>query len=148
MTPAHATQPSAGHPQHVVAASPETLPVPSSDAHVPAANLSVLTDLVGFDPQVVEEILQAFRTNALKSRELLHRHAAAGDFAPVAACAHALKAGARAIGAARLGDLCEQLEASAVGARAREVDTLLPQFDAELDTVLLYLTARQNPSAE
>jgi len=79
----------------------------------PPADLGVLAELVGNDPQVMREVLEAFRKNAALSAQELARAQADGSLQSMAGIAHKLKSAARSIGAARLGQICAEIEEAA-----------------------------------
>jgi PAS domain S-box-containing protein len=111
----------------------------------PPADLGVLTELIGDDPQVMQEVLEAFEVNTARSaRELAQAHAD-GSVQTVADIAHKLKSAARAIGAARLGQICADIEAAATSSpRGTGHDALMLAFDSELGAVRHFLYARQD----
>jgi len=106
---------------------------------VAPADLAVLAGLVGDDPAVIAEMLRAFRADARRASEALRASIAAGSTEDTAAAAHRLKAGARTIGAHRLGDLCEEIERAAEAGKHRATSGLLPPFMAELEAVEAFL---------
>ncbi|MEP6969115.1 MAG: PAS domain S-box protein [Betaproteobacteria bacterium] len=112
----------------------------TSDA--PVADLSILTALVGDDPTVIDEVLQAFRATIALSVLVLDQGTVPGSGQAVADAAHKLKSAARSIGALRLGDLCAQMEQVAEARRSGELAALLPLFHAESQAVLRFLDAR------
>jgi PAS domain S-box-containing protein len=109
----------------------------------PPADLQVLVDLVGDDAQVIREVLNAFRaTTTDAASEFAHAHAR-GAMNTLADLAHKLKSAARAIGAAQLGQICEDIEACAAGTpRAPALAGLLASFAAELRSVDAYLATQ------
>jgi len=109
---------------------------PGPDAKSPPVDLDVLSALVGNDAAVIEEVLTAFRESAALAGAEMTRSIAAGAAAAASDAAHKLKSAARAIGALRLGDLCERIEALATAEKAGELKALLPLFDAEWAAVL------------
>ncbi|MCW5623357.1 MAG: PAS domain-containing protein, partial [Burkholderiales bacterium] len=110
-------------------------------AKAPPVDLSVLRSLVGDDPAVIDEILQAFRVSSRQSSTELTHGMASGKAMMVADAAHRLKSGARSIGARRLGELCAAIEEAAeVGAEG--LPNLLTQFESELDAVHRFLDSR------
>ncbi|MBP9928380.1 MAG: PAS domain-containing protein [Rhodoferax sp.] len=118
-------------------------------AFIPApADLDVLAELVGDDPQDIREVLMAFRANTARSSlELAHAHAG-GDVQAVADIAHKLKSAARAIGAAALGQICADIEKTATSSpRGAALGVLMAAFDGELRALHRFLDARQDPYA-
>jgi PAS domain S-box-containing protein len=91
---------------------------------VPVMDLAVLRHLVGDDAEAVEAVTQSFVSSASASVALLDRAEAAGDAAGVRSVAHRLLGGARTLGAARLTQLCEQIESDLEGAEPGAVAQL------------------------
>ncbi|MGZ5185522.1 MAG: response regulator, partial [Caldimonas sp.] len=112
-------------------AQPAATPRARPAAEPPAVNLDVLSGLVGNDAAVIEEVLTAFRESATLSGTEMTQSIAAGAAAATSDAAHKLKSAARAIGALRLGDLCERIEELAQARKAGELKALLPLFEAE-----------------
>jgi HPt (histidine-containing phosphotransfer) domain-containing protein len=109
-------------------------PVASTPAAVvtrhsaPAApvDVGVLRDLVGDDPEVVNEFLMDFRESAATMAAELHAACAASQPAAAAAIAHKLKSSARAVGAFALGKLCEAIEEDGKTGRMNAIAAMLP----------------------
>jgi PAS domain S-box-containing protein len=102
----------------------------------PVLDLSALVALVGDDPAVLRSVLRAFRVSVEQLADELRLVATAGPRQALTAVAHKMKSGARAIGAARLAEVCaaiEQCGGEQVG------NGLLPQLQAELQAVLAFL---------
>lgn len=109
----------------------------------PPVDLGVLVGLIGDDSQVMEEVLQAFRTNSENSAVELARAQAGGAVSTMADIAHKLKSAARSIGAARLGQVCADIEEATTSATCNSV--LIPltaAFEFELRAVQQFLDAR------
>ncbi len=115
---------------------PAATPRPNPPAAPRSVDLNVLADLVGDDPAVIAEVLDAFRQSATLHAAAMTRSIAVGDTPAASDAAHKLKSGARAIGALRLGDLCERIEALATSRKAGELTALLPLFEAEWGAVV------------
>jgi PAS domain S-box-containing protein len=114
----------------------------STDA-LPPADLRVLAELVGDDPQVIREVLDAFRATTTDAASEFAQAQARGAMDTLADLAHKLKSAARAIGATRLGQLCEDIEESAAAApRTAALAGLIVIFATELHAVHAYLAAR------
>jgi len=103
------------------------------------ADLNVLKDLVGDDPAVISEVLQAFRSSTAQSCEQLKQGVISGLPQEVANAAHKLKSAVRSIGASRLGDLCAEIEQVAEQGRKDALNPLLFLFETELQKVLSFL---------
>jgi HPt (histidine-containing phosphotransfer) domain-containing protein len=71
---------------------------------------TVLTRMVGDNPAMQRRLLEKFLISAEDQVTRIVAAAAIDDTATAGNVAHALKSAARAVGALRLGDLCEQLE--------------------------------------
>jgi PAS domain S-box-containing protein len=115
----------------------------STNAGSPPADLGVLAALVGNDPKILGEMLEAFLRSAARSGEAIGQGVASGHTKAVADAAHTLRSGARSIGAKRLGILCEDLERAAQAGRSAELADLLVRFQAELGSLQAYLKGRQ-----
>ena len=109
----------------------------------PPADLGVLGQLVGFDTQVMQEVLEAFRANTASSAlDLGHAHVG-GAVQVMADIAHKLKSAARAIGAAPLGQICADIEEAAGSSpRSTSLNALMAAFDNELRAVHHFLDTR------
>jgi two-component system sensor histidine kinase/response regulator len=123
---------------------PETQPslqAPVSES--PPADLRVLVALVGDSKAVIEEVLHAFRASACQSHEEIKRGCADGSSSLVSDAAHKLKSAARSIGAARLGDICAEIETvSTAGQSGNLLPLLLPSFEAEIHRLFIFLDSR------
>ncbi|MBA3597736.1 MAG: PAS domain-containing protein [Methylibium sp.] len=111
-------------------------------APAPPVDLAVLEALVGDDPAVLDEVLQAFRTSAMQSSDELRRGVASGSVHAMAQAAHKLKSAARSIGALSLGELCAEIETATEAGRSEGLAALLLRFEAELTAVYRFLEAR------
>ena len=114
----------------------------SAKPSIPAVNLEALTALVGTDPVAIEEVLQAFRNSAAEARSELARSISEGSLQVASDVAHRLKSGARAIGATRLADCCEEIEIAAREGQLKVLQTLAPHFVKELQAVDRFLDER------
>jgi len=112
------------------------------EAKVPAVDLRILIALVGDDPAVINEVLDAFRATIALSAMVLDQANLPGSGQAVADAAHKLKSAARSIGALQLGELCAQMEQVAQARRSGELTALIPLLHAESQTVLRFLDAR------
>jgi len=109
----------------------------------PPADLSVLAELIGDDPTVMKEVLEAFRTSTAQSALELERAHAGGALQSMADITHKLKSAARAIGAARLGQLCADIEEAATSTpRSTALLPLVAAFESELRAVHEFLDRR------
>jgi PAS domain S-box-containing protein len=112
-----------------------TTPNPHRASTAPAIDLAVLSSFVGSDPEVIRDVLVAFRKSAGRCKEAVGLGIAAGEFRAVADAAHAFKSAARSIGALRLADVCDELEVAADGGRALELAALMLRFEQEFNHV-------------
>jgi PAS domain S-box-containing protein len=103
------------------------------------ANLDVLAALVGNDPRVIEEMLQAFRRSADRSSGEIMRALTGNDAGSAANAAHMLKSGARSIGASALCDVCASIEEAAERGNLDALRTLRSRFESEMDAVDRFL---------
>jgi HPt (histidine-containing phosphotransfer) domain-containing protein len=109
----------------------------------PAVDLSALTDLLGDDPQVMEAVLSVFRKSTRGTAEAMARAHASGEIRTMCDLAHKLKSGALSIGAARLGQVCAEIEDAAAGPDTEKLRLLAAAFDLELQAVQRYLDQHQ-----
>ncbi|MBC7779150.1 MAG: response regulator, partial [Proteobacteria bacterium] len=128
----------------LVPAQGPTVPDDDATAALDGApvDLNVLVALVGDDPVVIGEVLQAFRKSATQSSGAIRQGIEAGSAQTVADASHKLKSGARSIGAHRLGTICAEIEHTAETGRAGSLGTLLQRFDSELAAVDRFLDSR------
>ena len=109
----------------------------------PPADLAVLAELVGADPQVMRDVLTSFRLSTSQTSLEFSQARAANAPQDVADIAHRLKSAARAIGAARLGQICADIEEVATSTpHSAALASLLAAFDVELSAVHRFLDSR------
>jgi two-component system sensor histidine kinase/response regulator len=142
-TPQRAEQPALGlasglsaHSSESTAVSPERVPV----------NVSVLESLVGSDQRLVEELLREFSDSAGVMGQELIDCCTALRVTQAAEIAHKLKSSARSVGALKLGDLCELIESASKSVDVAACSRLTPQFEAELASVITFLSALKRQS--
>ena len=111
------------------------------------ADLNVLAALVGDDPLVINEMLQAFGRSAEHSSAAIRHGFAGGALRAMTDAAHSLKSGARAIGAIQLGELCAQIESVSEVGPAQTPIKLAELFDQEMDAVRRFIEQRQAEAA-
>jgi PAS domain S-box-containing protein len=104
-------------------------------------DVGVLGSLVGNDPGTIGEVLREFRTSTREYAAQIRAAGHAGQTAVVMALAHKLKSSARAVGAVKLGELCEQIELAAGHGRTGGLPALLTGFEIEVDVVEKYLAS-------
>jgi len=112
-------------------------------ASTPPADLRVLVALVGDDPAVISEVLQAVRKSTQESSDELTYGIRARSMPTVSNGAHKLKSAARSIGAMHLADLCVEIEGAADAGRAERLDTLMPPFLSEIYAVQHFIELTQ-----
>jgi signal transduction histidine kinase/CheY-like chemotaxis protein/HPt (histidine-containing phosphotransfer) domain-containing protein len=113
-------------------------PAPPSTPEL-RANLDVLRGLVGNDAAVIREVLQSFRSSAARCKQEIVAGTNSRSGIEAADAAHKLKSSARMIGAARLGEICAQIEAAGKAGDCELLDALLPAFVREIDGVFRFL---------
>uniref|UniRef100_UPI0025E1A6F8 ATP-binding protein n=1 Tax=Thiocapsa sp. TaxID=2024551 RepID=UPI0025E1A6F8 len=129
--------------------SPTSLPVVAVDPLAPTAllpvNLGVLANFIGDDPGVMQDVLKSFRASTRSSALAMTKAHAVGGTRTMFEVAHKLKSAARAIGAARLGQICADIEeVTATAQDTRALDPMLACFLEELLTVHAYLDQHQD----
>lgn len=121
----------------------ETTPDAPASIPPPLVDLSVLAELIGDDEAVMREVLETFRTNTLQSALELKRAHADGALQSMADITHKLKSAARSIGAARLGQICAEIEEAATHSpRGAALPPLMAAFESELRAVHQFLDER------
>ena len=89
-------------------------------------DVQVLRALVGDDPQLIREFLQAFRTSAARIAQEVEQAYGAGSAAKTVTAVHKLKSAARSVGAMALGELCADMGQLGAGG---QIDALSPAFE-------------------
>ncbi|MBU4518288.1 MAG: Hpt domain-containing protein, partial [Gammaproteobacteria bacterium] len=108
----------------------------------PTVDLSVLADLLGDDPQVMQNVLAAFLTSTKGSALAMARAHAGEALQSMSDVAHKLKSTALAIGAVRLGQICADIEEAARTPHSPLLDPLVADFEVELRAVHAFLEKR------
>ncbi len=108
-------------------------------ATAPPVDLNVLAALVGSDPVVLDEMLDAFSRSAVRSSAEIRRLLSDGASGAAADAAHMLKSSARSIGARRLADVCTDIESSSVGSGPDALRVLSERFQIEMLAVMRFL---------
>ena len=109
------------------------------EASGPPADLNVLAAMVGSDPKVLDEMLQAFRRSAARAGQDIRAAVAERDVKAAADAAHTLKSGARSIGAQRLCKVCLDIESCVDGNGSSRLAGLLTNFDDEMNALDAFL---------
>jgi CheY-like chemotaxis protein/HPt (histidine-containing phosphotransfer) domain-containing protein len=115
-------------------------PSPPQLAQAPL-DVNVLEALVGTDPHIVREFLQAFASGVPGMAAAIVAALTANEAQSAAASAHKLKSSAHAVGALQLGDICAAIEAAGKAGEFTLFPGLLEQFRAELALVHEFLRA-------
>ncbi|ABM02340.1 multi-sensor histidine kinase with CHASE and PAS/PAC sensory domains [Psychromonas ingrahamii 37] len=102
-------------------------------------DVSVLTALVGDDPEIIKDFLQHFNDSATMIATELTTACANGEVVQAQAAAHKLKSSSRAVGAMVLGELCEEIELAAKANQLEALTVLKLRFEVEMATVKKYL---------
>ncbi|MBL8472950.1 MAG: PAS domain S-box protein [Rhodocyclaceae bacterium] len=121
-------------PNRSTTASPSRDPVHFHEA--PTFDAAVLTKMVGNNPATHARLLKNFVAHAQACRAKLVAAHAAQDSERIGQITHALKAGARAVGALRLGDLCEQLERATRQKDLAAISASVVQFEAGCEAAI------------
>lgn len=103
----------------------------AASAGTSSLDLSVLRQLVGDDPHLIQRLLRNLRSCATEATQAIASAQASGDTAEVAAQAHKLKAAVQSAGANALGELCALLEKTAHAGPSAKLDDLCQQFKHE-----------------
>jgi CheY-like chemotaxis protein/HPt (histidine-containing phosphotransfer) domain-containing protein len=127
-----------------VAHAPGTAPSPQgarpsegpSAAGEPALDVNVLKELVGDDPEIIQDFLLEYQQTATRLVVELRDAHAGGDLKGVGSVAHRLKSSSRAVGARSFGERCQQLETAARGDDQPAVLAAMDGFDAHFAAVL------------
>lgn len=90
---------------------------------------AILKQLVGGDPGMVLEFLEAYSTSARRTADELLGAVARQDWSGAGAAAHKLKSASRYVGANALGELCATLEALGRAGDGSAMQALLPYFE-------------------
>lgn len=93
-----------------------------------------LLDVVGGDPEFLQEMIEEFDTTAPELVESMRRAAAEDDLDRLRISAHTLKSNSREFGASALSSLCERLEHACRDGTLSEPDALITEIFRELDT--------------
>jgi len=112
---------------------PESLPIWDAD---------MLVHLVGDNPGMHQRLLGKFLTNAVALAKSIRVATVAGEIQQAGLAAHTLKSSARAVGALRLGALCEQIEAAGQANDAIVCQTLVAKLDVTLGQARSRILAR------
>ena len=102
----------------------------------PALDVNVLKELVGDDPEIIQDFLLEYQQTASRLVEELRGAYVAGDLKGVGSVAHRLKSSSRAVGARSFGERCQRLETAARGDDQPTVLAAMDAFDDHFAAVL------------
>jgi signal transduction histidine kinase/CheY-like chemotaxis protein/HPt (histidine-containing phosphotransfer) domain-containing protein len=105
--------------------------------------VSVLEALVGTDPQLIKDFLQAFGASAGQLAVELTEAYGKQRSQDAAAIAHKLKSSSRSVGALKLAELCAAIEAAGTAGDLTKLTELVPDFEKEMAAVSGYLRSMQ-----
>lgn len=112
----------------------------TESAQIPV-DIHVLEELVGDDPETIQEMLHDYRVSVKKTATELRNAYKAGQLMTVGSIAHKLKSSSRSVGALALGDVCAQMEQAGKGNDAQALAALIPNFENEMNKVEAYLNS-------
>ena len=139
-----AGQPSPLLPSPEVATAPESRSTDDISApEIPASwDAATLGQLVGNNPGLHQRLLDKFLTNGARQVLVIDAAAHVGEVINAALMAHTLKSSARAVGALRLGDLCEQIEAAGHAGDVAACQVLVDALDGAFESARQAILAR------
>jgi signal transduction histidine kinase/CheY-like chemotaxis protein/HPt (histidine-containing phosphotransfer) domain-containing protein len=105
--------------------------------------VSVLEALVGTDPQLIKDFLQAFGASAGQLAVELTEAYGKQRSQDAAGIAHKLKSSSRSVGALKLAELCAAIEAAGTAGDLTKLTELVPDFEKEMAAVSGYLRSMQ-----
>ncbi len=111
----------------------------AADDGLPVLDASVLAPLAQGAPGVVEEILRDYRRSTEQDAAQLRLWVEQGNGEAIAAVAHRLHGAARAVGAASLASVCDQIERSSRSFNWLSVESQMVRFEAELSRLSEHL---------
>ena len=137
--PERASTPSASRPVVGVSAGDSSREGPTDD-------LRVRTDLKLLGPKVLGEIIDKFLDNAEQQEAQIRAALERSDVEALKNAAHSLKGSSATVGAARMADICKELELTARQGSLEDADSRLRRLASELDRVRRFFR-RQAESA-
>ncbi len=111
----------------------------SAPPHAPL-DIAVLEELVGRDPDVIQEFLRAFWMSTARTVSEIRAACEVRDAAKVADLAHKLKSPAKSVGAARLAELCSEIQTAAGHADFEVLDACASRLESEKAKIEQYLS--------
>jgi CheY-like chemotaxis protein/HPt (histidine-containing phosphotransfer) domain-containing protein len=103
-----------------------------------AADIAVLSALVGNDAKVVEEMLALFDQNSSRLCREMRAAMGSGDVQAAADAAHKLKSSSHSVGAHQVAFICAQIERTADSRQGAALGALIVQLEQELIEVHRY----------
>ena len=101
----------------------------------PVMDTDVLKELVGDDPDIIQELLADYLASLRQQAQELSQASALGDTQKVSAIAHKLKSSSRAAGALALADRCAELENAGRTEDQAAITQQTPQFETAVAAV-------------
>ena len=117
------------------AAVPEARPSMDEDVKLQNEGLKVRTDLELLGPSMLREIIDKFLDTAEQQEAAIRRAIEGNDPATLATAAHGLKGSSATVGAARMADICKQLERTGRAGSVAGAGERLVELQRELDRV-------------
>ncbi len=125
----------AGEIEPAEAPPPAATAAPASNPAPGHEDLRVRTDLELLGPRMLREIIDQFLDTADQQETAIRRAIEQGDAAALAIAAHGLKGSSATVGAARMAEICKQLEQSGRLGSVEGAGDRLRQLKRELDRV-------------
>lgn len=113
----------------------------------PVLDLCVLESAVGCDPPMILSFLTDFRDLVARLETDIVSACRGGKSRTCFELAHKLKSSARAVGAGGLGDLCARIESAGCADSPETLNSLVPMFEQEVDSVIAAVDAFKAKSA-
>ncbi len=117
------------------AAAPATTAATAANLEARSEDLKVRTDLQLLGPRMLREIIDKFLDTAQQQEAAIRRAIERGEAAALAAAAHGLKGSSATVGAARMAEICKQLEESGRDGSVEGAGERLRELKRELDRV-------------
>jgi len=105
---------------------------------------ALLLEVASGDEDLIREVVADFKQDTECRLEFTRRALAGGDRAKLRAEAHAIKGGARQVGAFAVGDLCQQIELAAPQASPYELADQLTQLETEFRRICAAMDVHLN----
>jgi CheY-like chemotaxis protein len=129
-------EPAASDPHTGAAASAAVGCLAAEPAALDAIVVARLRDLAAAtDSSLLEQIYTAFQDDGIERIDAMRRHASAGDMPALRKAAHALKGASASVGALRMADIAQQLQALGETGALNGGQDLIEQLDREFGRV-------------